>query len=141
MAKDQHTGDKIPEEKLALFVAAYLENDFNATKAAMTIGMSKRTAQANAYRYTAAMRKRLDVLPTLDAAGFSVDGIVKDLAIVRDSLVPKWNVEKGKWDYFRDGRLMLDAIEKAIKLRNMYPGEPARQDPVIVNVTINAAEL
>jgi len=103
--------------------------------------MSAPAANANAYRYVAAIRGRISMQDSLDAVGLTVEKIAQKLALLIDAQTPKWNPAKEDWDYFEDGHLQLAALDMIIKLRNLYPGERARQDPVVVNVTINAAEL
>lgn len=141
MAGGPHTGKKIPEERLQLFLAEYLSNGLNATQACISIGLSKRTAGKNAWRYQAAIRARIDMQQALDAAGLTTDRLALKLNLLLDADMPKWNPGTEDWDVFANGSLQLDAAREIAKLRNLYPAEPERDAPCTLNLTVNVDRL
>jgi hypothetical protein len=57
---------------------------FNAVQAGLAIGMSKRSARANAHRYVAAIRRRLSMQQVLAEAGLDPNQIAEKLAQLID---------------------------------------------------------
>lgn len=134
----RNTGKQIPEERLALFLAAYLANEFNSTKAAMAIGMSESSARANAHRYTRAIRSRITTQQALAAQGLTADFVARKLARLANAQMPKWNPSEEDWNHFDDGDLQLRATVEVAKLSNAYPAEK-NFEPVTVNINFDVS--
>jgi hypothetical protein len=122
---------KTRDEQLVAFLAAYLDNGFNAVQACISIGMS--ASNAHAHRYLKACRHNAAIQKALDAVGLDpifVAQRIRKLALAKEV---KWNLRSKKWNVFENTTAQLEALKQINRLRNLYPAEPATQDPVTIN--------
>jgi hypothetical protein len=110
---------------------------FNAAQAGIAIGMSQRSAHANAHRYVAAIRNRLSLQQVLAEAGLDPRKIAEKLAQLIDCLEPKWNPAEKRWDLFDNATAQLEAVKQIARLLNLYPAQPLKVESEQVNVIID----
>ena len=130
---------RISPERLQRFREVYLSNGCNAVQAAIAIGMKPTTAKANAHRY--AREVKLEIQEALYAIEVDVVTVAKKLKELVEAEKPMWNPKERKWNFLTDFAVRLEALEKVIRLLNLYPAPKPEVEPTTVNVVINSAEL
>jgi hypothetical protein len=126
MPRGSHTGALIPEEKLKRFLNAYVNCGFNAVQAGIAMCMSKRSAQANFYRYVEAIRSRLSMQHAMRESGLDVRFVARKLA--RSWTRPR---RSGTWQPANGTRSTITRhrwkrSKQTARLRNLYPAAPPK---------------
>jgi Holliday junction resolvase RusA-like endonuclease len=67
-------------ERLARFLALYIEHDFNGVRACMALGMKRATAEAHAHRYVDARRSNLSIQHAMRESGLDTRHVSRKLA-------------------------------------------------------------
>lgn len=108
-------------EKIATFTQLYIENGFNATKALVSMGLKRKSAEAAATVFK--QRARLSLAERLRERGIDADSQAKKLAELREARMPKWNAGTEDWDIFDDGHLQLEVVKEINRIQDAYPAE------------------
>jgi hypothetical protein len=131
------TRRQVTAERLARFLALYIERDFNGVRACVALGMKRSTAEAHAHRYVEAIRSNLSIQHAMRESGLDTRHVSRKLAQMMDAKEPKWNLATKTWDTFENTTAQLEAIKQTARLLNLYPAEPTAQDALTVNVIID----
>ena len=129
--------NEISEGRLAEFRAALIDNNLNAYKAAIAIGISKKSAKANSYLW--ARRCNLKMSEALRAKGLDEASQADKLLMLRDAATRIVSDPEGDGEVMEvpDYRVQLEATKEINKILGAYPAEPPKLDAITLNVSID----
>jgi hypothetical protein len=104
---------------------------------AATLGMSPESAHSHAHDYVRAIRHNVTIQQAFRRVGLDPMRVADKLNKLIDAKEPKWNPAKKRWDTFENTTAQLEPIKQTVKLLNLYPIEPAAQEPITVNLIID----
>ncbi|MFZ1007893.1 MAG: hypothetical protein WAN65_13715 [Candidatus Sulfotelmatobacter sp.] len=108
------------EEKIVIFTQKYLEHKCNAVAACVSMGMTRRSALANAWYYK--RKARIQIADALRALGYSEgDNAARLIALAKQ----------------RNKSESLKAVKEVNRVFGAYPAEAPATPPLTINIVMD----